>query len=69
MRVRGCIDDSRVGRPAITDSGCEVFRRLNAVRRERLGELVAEWPPEQRERVAAVLRNLARALVPDTAAR
>ena len=53
---------------AVTDEGCEVFNRLSTARRERLTELSAQWPPEQRAQIAKVLRGLARALVPDTPA-
>jgi EmrB/QacA subfamily drug resistance transporter len=50
----------------ITPAGCEVFSRLSTARRERLAELSAQWPHEQRVEIATVLRGLARAMVPDT---
>jgi MFS family permease len=53
-----------VGREPTT-AGCEVYDRLVAARRERLGELFAEWTPEKRAEVADVLRQLASELVPD----
>jgi EmrB/QacA subfamily drug resistance transporter len=52
----------------LTPAGCEVFARLSAARRERLAELAAQWPPEQRARIASTLRGLARALVPESPA-
>jgi hypothetical protein len=53
----------------ITPAGCEVFTRLSTARRERLAELSAQWPHEQRVEIATVLRGLARAMVPETPAR
>jgi MFS family permease len=63
LRSRGFIAE----RPAIevTPSGCEVFTRLSVARRQRLAELAGQWPDEQRLEVATVLRNLARAIVPE----
>ena len=52
----------------LTSAGCELYDRLAAARRERLLTLQADWPPEQRERVADVLQRLARELVPPRAA-
>jgi hypothetical protein len=37
-----------------------------AARREHLAELWPEWSPEKREDVAAILRQLARELIPET---
>jgi EmrB/QacA subfamily drug resistance transporter len=61
LRRRGLVD----GSGTLTPEGCEVFSRLAAARRERLEELFAEWPPEKREELAAILRRLAQELVPD----
>ena len=52
----------------VTPEGCEIFARLSAARRERLAELAAQWPPEQRARIASTLRGLAHALVPESPA-
>jgi EmrB/QacA subfamily drug resistance transporter len=52
----------------ITAAGCDVFSRLSAARRERLAELSSQWPEEQRVQIATVLRNLARAMVPEAPA-
>ena len=49
----------------LTAEGCEVFGKLNKARRARLSELAAQWPQEQREEIALVLRSLANALVPE----
>jgi EmrB/QacA subfamily drug resistance transporter len=54
---------------SMTATGREVFARLANARRERLRELSAQWPGEQREQLAAVLRTLANAIVPDAPAR
>ena len=53
----------------LTEAGCHAFTKLSDARRERLSELSAQWPPEQREQIARVLRRLASALVPDAASR
>ena len=50
---------------ALTAAGNEVFGKLNSARRARLSELAAQWPQEQREEIALVLRSLATALVPE----
>ncbi len=54
---------------ALTEEGCEIFNRLAAARREHLAELWPEWSPKKREEVAAILRRLARELVPETSHR
>jgi DNA-binding MarR family transcriptional regulator len=53
---------------ALTDTGCDVYNRLVAARRERLAELWPEWSPKKREEVAEILRRLARELVTKTRA-
>ena len=62
LRARGFLEPSA---RHVTEAGCEVFTKLSAARRERLAALSAEWPRDQRAEMAAVLRNLARVLVPD----
>jgi EmrB/QacA subfamily drug resistance transporter len=52
----------------LTGHGCEIYDRLAASRRERLLKVQAEWPEEERERVADILQRLARELVPPRAA-
>jgi EmrB/QacA subfamily drug resistance transporter len=54
---------------ALTAKGCEVYNLLAAARREHLAELWPEWSPKKREDVAAILRRLARELVPETSHR
>jgi DNA-binding MarR family transcriptional regulator len=49
----------------LTKEGCEIYNRLAAARREHLAELWPEWSPKKREDVAAILRRLARELVPE----
>ena len=66
LRARGLLEPSADN---VTAAGCEVFARLSEARRARLSELAAQWPPEQRAEIAAVLRGLARVLVPDAPAR
>ena len=65
LRTRGFLESSG---NVVTPAGCEVFTRLSEARRARLAELSAQWPPEQRAEIAAVLRGLARVLVPETPA-
>jgi EmrB/QacA subfamily drug resistance transporter len=50
----------------LTQTGCDIYNRLVAARREHLAELWPEWSPEKREDVAAILRQLARELIPET---
>jgi DNA-binding MarR family transcriptional regulator len=50
----------------LNEAGCEIYNRLVAARREHLAELWPEWSPKKREDVAAILRNLARELIPET---
>ena len=50
----------------LTETGCEIYNRLAAARREQLAEMWPEWSPKKREDVAAILRSLARELIPET---
>jgi DNA-binding MarR family transcriptional regulator len=50
----------------LTGAGCDIYNRLVAARREHLAELWPEWSPQKREDVFAILRNLARELIPET---
>ena len=50
----------------ITGEGCDIYNRLVAARREHLAELWPEWSPQKREDVFAILRHLARELIPET---
>lgn len=52
----------------LTETGCEIYNRLVAARREHLAELWPEWSPKKREEVAEALRHLARELVPEAEA-
>jgi EmrB/QacA subfamily drug resistance transporter len=52
-------------RHRLTATGCDVWRRLSAARRERLAEMFAEWGPDERKELAGVLQRIAHALVPD----
>ncbi|HET6979868.1 MAG TPA: MDR family MFS transporter [Pyrinomonadaceae bacterium] len=54
---------------SLTEEGCDVYNRLVAARREHLAELWPEWSAKKREDVAAILRRLARELVPETSHR
>ncbi len=57
-------DDDRPSHYRLTRRGFEVYEKLAAARRERLTQLGADWPPEQRQQLAEVLQRLARQLVP-----
>jgi DNA-binding MarR family transcriptional regulator len=50
----------------LNEAGCEIYNRLVAARREHLAELWPEWSPKKREEVFAILRQLARELIPET---
>jgi MFS family permease len=52
----------------LTGPGCDIYDRLAAARRQRLLKVQADWPAEQRDRVADILQRLARELVPPRAA-
>ncbi len=53
----------------LTSEGCDIYNRLVAARREHLAELWPEWSPQKREDVFAILRTLARELIPETSHR
>lgn len=53
---------------SITGAGCDIYNRLVAARREHLAEIWPEWSPQKREDVFAILRHLARELIPETKA-
>jgi DNA-binding MarR family transcriptional regulator len=55
-------------RYVLTETGCDVYDRLTAVRRERLASLYRDWPPEQRHQVALMLQRIANEIVPPRAA-
>ena len=70
LEARGMIEKS--GAPpgelpgrALTATGRETLRRLDAARLERIGELLADWSPDQHRQVAELLRRYAS--VPDDA--
>jgi DNA-binding MarR family transcriptional regulator len=50
----------------LTAAGREALRRLETARRERIGELLADWSPEEHRQVAELLRRYA-SDVPDEA--
>jgi MFS family permease len=67
LRERGYISEAGGGeRPirALTAAGRAAHERLADARRERLLQLQAEWPPEQRVQLADMLQRLSRELVP-----
>jgi hypothetical protein len=56
-------------RRALTLDGCQALSRLVGARRDRLTELLADWPPSKREELAKVIQGLAHELVPDSRAK
>ena len=64
-RPRAALQDAVDQHRAQFADDAEVYDRLATARRDRLGEIFAEWTPEKRAEVADVLRQLARELVPD----
>ncbi len=61
----GLIVPAHASRHTLTDTGCATYDRLAHARREHLGEILADWSPEQRRDVAARLERLARDLTPE----
>jgi len=49
----------------LTAAGCDTLGRLVEARRAHIAEVFAEWSPKKREDTAAMLRYLARELVPE----
>jgi EmrB/QacA subfamily drug resistance transporter len=71
LEMRGLIEESGAApgalpRHALTATGRETLRRLDVARRERIGELLADWSPDQHRQVAELLRRYA-SDVPDEA--
>jgi len=61
----GLIRRDGADRFVLTASGRSAAQRLARARREKLEELRAQWPPDERAQLADVLQRLARELVPD----
>jgi len=59
LTERGLIVPAAPPCDALTPAGREVNDRLMAARRERIGELLADWSPEQHRQVAEILRRYA----------
>ena len=71
LETRGLIDKSGAASGArppygLTEAGRETLRRLDVARRERIGDLLADWSPDQHRQVAELLRRYA-SDVPDEA--
>ena len=58
LRSRGLLEDSRLG-----GDGEALYRRVLAIRRQRLAELLDGWSPEEHDEVRAMLDDFARELV------
>jgi len=59
LHTRGLILPAAPDGYELTPAGREVNERLRIARRERLGELLADWSPEQHRQVAEILRRYA----------
>jgi EmrB/QacA subfamily drug resistance transporter len=59
LRTRGLISPAAPDGYELTPAGREVNERLRIARRERLGELLADWSPEEHRQVAEILRRYA----------
>ncbi|HSD72787.1 MAG TPA: MFS transporter [Thermoanaerobaculia bacterium] len=59
LEDRGLIVAGREPCAALTPAGRDVSEKLSKARRERLGELLADWAPEQHRQVAEILRTYA----------
>ena len=59
LHMRGLILPAAPDGYELTPAGREVNERLKIARRERLGELLADWSPEEHRQVAEILRRYA----------
>ena len=59
LQTRGLILPAAPDGYELTPAGREVNERLRIARRERLGELLADWSPEEHRQVAEILRRYA----------
>jgi DNA-binding MarR family transcriptional regulator len=59
LETRGLIAPAAPSGYELTPSGREANERLKIARRERLGELLADWSPEEHRQVADILRRYA----------
>jgi len=59
LHTRGLILPAAPDGYELTPAGREVDERLRIARRERLGELLADWSPEEHRQVAEILRRYA----------
>ncbi len=59
LQTRGLISPAAPDGHELTLAGREVNERLRIARRERLGELLADWSPEEHRQVAEILRRYA----------
>ena len=71
LETRGLIEKSGAAsgacpRHALTEAGRETLRRLDVARHERIGDLLADWSPDEHRQVAELLRRYA-SDVPDEA--
>jgi EmrB/QacA subfamily drug resistance transporter len=67
LEARGLIEKSgAASRFGLTEAGRQTLRCLDVARRERIGDLLADWSPDQHRQVAELLRRYA-SDVPDEA--
>jgi EmrB/QacA subfamily drug resistance transporter len=59
LQTRGLISPAAPDGYELAPAGREVNERLRIARRERLGELLADWSPEEHRQVAEILRRYA----------
>jgi DNA-binding MarR family transcriptional regulator len=59
LETGGMVLPADPGGYELTPAGREVNERLRIARRERLGELLADWSPEEHRQVAEILRRYA----------
>jgi EmrB/QacA subfamily drug resistance transporter len=59
LQTRGLIAPAAPDGYELTPAGRDVNERLRIARRERLGELLADWSPEDHRQVAEILRRYA----------
>ena len=57
--IEGSVSPEVPGLYALTAAGRETLRRLEVARRERIGDLLADWSPDEHRQVAELLRRYA----------
>jgi len=63
--VQAAPADGGAQRYKISAAGCSVFNSLIKARRDHLAEMSSDWSDQEREKIAELVAELARRLVPE----